>query len=134
MDNGNQKKKLFEFLPILGFLIVYFLVQSFSWMEATKIIIAVIVSFSTFMIMVSLFKEDYELNQAQQRQINFQIGFLTLVMLLMLVSGFLSWYRIVSNFMRIGTLFIMLLVYFVVLYRSMRILSQYKNVLKPKQK
>lgn len=134
MDNGNQKKKLFEFLPILGFLIVYFLVQSFSWMEATKIIIAVIVSFSTFMIMVSLFKEDYELNQAQQRQINFQIGFLTLVMLLMLVSGFLSWYRIVSNFMRIGILFIMLLVYFVVLYRSMRILSQYKNVLKPKQK
>jgi hypothetical protein len=134
MDNGNQKKKLFEFLPILGFLIVYFLVQSFSWMEATKIIIAVIVSFSTFMIMVSLFKEDYELNQAQQRQINFQIGFLTLVMLLMLVSGFLSWYRIVSNFMRIGILFIMLLVYFVVLFRSMRILSQYKNVLKPKQK
>lgn len=133
MENQNQKQKLYEFLPILTFIGIYFLIQAFDWMEATKIIIGVSISFITYIVMTSLLKEDKELNTSHTKQLNFQLGILSLFFLLIFLSGFLHWYRLISNVTRMGILLLLLLLYFIVLFRSMRILTVFKNTLEPKK-
>jgi len=134
MDSENQKQKFIEFLPIFSYLVVYFLLQSFDWMEATKIILGIVASLLTFFVMSSLTKEDHELSGEQIRRLNFQIGLLSLLFLLLFASGFLAWYRMVSNLWRNGILFSLLLIYLVVLFRSMRILAEVKENSKLKKK
>jgi len=94
MDNSDQNKKLYEFLPIIGFLVVYFFLQMFDLMEATKIIMGVVVSFFTFIVMANMVKEEKEFNAAQIKQLNFLTGILSVMLVLIVFSGFLSWYRL----------------------------------------
>jgi len=133
MDNSDQNKKLYEFLPIIGFLVVYFFLQMFDLMEATKIIMGVVVSFFTFIVMANMVKEEKEFNAAQIKQLNFLTGILSVMLVLIVFSGFLSWYRLVSNLVRSAVPLILLLIFFVFMFRAMRRLAEYKQVLEPKK-
>lgn len=132
MEEQHQKEKMYEFIPILAFIAVYFVIQAFDWMEATKIVIGVFFSFMAYMVMTSLLKEDRDMKPEQIRRVTFQSGLLSFIFMLLFASGFLHWYRMVSNFWRMGVLLFLLLIYFSVLFRSMRILSDYRRSLKPK--
>lgn len=134
MQETTQKQKFLEFLPVFIYLVVYFMVQAFDWMEATKIMIGVAASLITFLVMTSLVKEDHDISGVQIKRLNFQIGLLSLFFLLLFLSSFLAWYRMVSNLLRSGILFFILLIYLVVLFRSMRILSEIKQISEKKKK
>jgi len=133
MEKNEQNNKLYEFLPVITFLIMFFFMQIFDVMEATKITLGVLVSFVTFLVMANIIKDDVEFNAVQIKQLNFQTGILSLMLILVIGSGFLSWYRMVSNLLRNAIPLFLLLVYFIFLFRSMRILTGYRNTLAPKK-
>jgi hypothetical protein len=133
MDKDKQNNKLYEFLPIISFLVIYFFMQIFEVMEATKISLSVSVSFITFLVMVNIIKDEKEFSAVQIRQLNFYTGILSVMLILVIGSGFLSWYRLVSNLLRSAIPLFLLLVYFILLFRSMRILAAYRIILAPKK-
>lgn len=128
----NSNKNLMEILPVLTFIGSYFLFHLFDWMEATQFILATMVSLGTYFVMVSDFKVKNKDTDADFKGLNFYVGLLTLLALIIFLHGFLHWYRMVSFTLRMSVLFGLLLAYMVVLFRALRIFNDLKNMIAQK--
>lgn len=120
----EQKKKLMDNLPLLVFIIIYFLLHLLTdWMEVTQFIIATFLSVLTFGLMVHDYKDEHKDKKHTHNKLNFFVGLLSIIFVIIFLSGFLHWNRMVSLSYRMGSLFFLLLLYFVLLFRAMRTLS-----------
>ena len=77
--------------------------------------------------MAADFKEGLQ-EKKNLKDLNFYVGLLTGMFILFFLHAFLHWYRILSIFMRNGLMFLLLLIYFIIMFRAIRILSQYKTM------
>ena len=57
---AKQKAKLYDSLPIITFIVSYFLLHLFDWMEATQLLIAAIIGSLTMFAMISECKDEYK--------------------------------------------------------------------------
>ena len=55
---AEQKAKLYDSLPVITFIISYFILHLFDWMEATQLLIAAIVGSLTMFAMISECKDE----------------------------------------------------------------------------
>ena len=122
----QQNNKLMDMLPVLTFIISFFIFELFDWMAATKFILAVLISVVTFFIMVSDFKEEYK-NPEQLKKLNYFVGLLTFLFVLIFLNGFLHWNRMIPIYQRMGILLGLVLIYFIILFRAVRLLANYKS-------
>ncbi|MGD9898898.1 MAG: hypothetical protein AB7T22_07185 [Calditrichaceae bacterium] len=134
MQELENKQSLYEFIPILTFVISFFIFEIFDWMVATKFILAVILSLAAFIIMMLELKQEKKIKPVQTGKLHFYTGLLSFMALLIFLSGFLHWYKMISNFSRMGVLLGLVLIYFILLFRSMRFLAFYNRTLESKDK
>ncbi|MGD9488249.1 MAG: hypothetical protein AB7W47_09525 [Calditrichaceae bacterium] len=134
MQEQENKQSLYEFIPILTFVISFFIFEIFDWMVATKFILAVMLSLVAFIIMMLELKQEKRIKPIQAGKLHFYTGLLSFIAILIFFSGFLHWYKMISNFSRTGILLGLVLVYFILLFRSMRFLSFYNRTLESKDK
>jgi len=119
-------------LPVIIFIISYFILHLFDWMEATQLLIAATLGSLTMFAMISEWKEENKdkIRKADFKNINFYVGVLSILLLLFLINGIMHWNRMVDFAYRMGSLFFLVLIYIIVLFRSIRILADLKKSLK----
>jgi len=123
----NQRKKLYDMLPVITFIITYFFLHLFDWMEATQFLIAILVSNLTYFAMVSEYKEEVK-DKTKHRKLNYYVGLLSLMFILILVNGIIHWNRLIHINYRMGLLFALVLVFFIILFRAIRVLADFKEL------
>ena len=55
---AQQKAKLYDILPVITFIVSYFILHLFDWMEATQLLIAALIGSLTMFAMISEFKDE----------------------------------------------------------------------------
>jgi Kef-type K+ transport system membrane component KefB len=123
----NQKKKLYDMLPVITFIVSYFIFQLFDWMDATQFLFAMLVSILTYAALVSDFKEE-DKDKRKHKRLNFYIGILTLVFFVMIGIAIIHWNRWIPSTYRMVILFLDVLVFFIVMFRAIRVLSEFKAI------
>ncbi|HGY54535.1 MAG TPA: hypothetical protein ENK44_02420 [Caldithrix abyssi] len=123
----QQKQKLIEMAPILVFIAVFFITNFFDWMDVSKFIWAMLAGTATFFVMAADFKEGLK-EKKNLKDLDVYVAVLTGLFILFFLHGFLHWYRVLSIFLRNGLMFVLLLIYFIVMFRAIRVLAQYKSI------
>ena len=105
-ENDIQEKsdKLKDFLPVTLFIVLTFLLEVFGLNKATNLVISVMVSLFTF-------------------------GILSATFIVIVGVAILHWYQILHVNLRWLLFFIFLVVYFVILFRSVKTLNEIKSKL-----
>ena len=127
MDN-SQTIKLYKMAPILAFIASYFLFPLFDWMEATQIILATWISLFTFMFLAADIKMEHK-GKANFSKLSFYSGLLSLVTLIVSGQIFVHWYKYGTKGFRMVLLGLSLLVFFIILFKGMRVLLELKTKL-----
>jgi hypothetical protein len=129
---AQQKAKFYEMLPVITFIISYFILHLFDWMEATQLLISAIIGGLTMFAMISEFKDEYKdkLRKVDLKSLNFYVGLLSIFIIILLINGILHWNRMIDYSYRMGLLFILMLIYLIILFRMIRVLSDLKKAMK----
>ena len=122
----SQTKKLYRMAPILAFVVSYFFFHVFDWMEVTQIIFATWISAFTFIFLAADLKMEHK-GKANFSRLNFYSGLLTLFMIIIFVQGFLHWNKYGSLSFRMIFLVVLLLIFFFVIFKGMRVLLELKD-------
>lgn len=122
---AEQKAKLYDMLPVITFIITYFILHLFDWMEATQILIAVVIGSLTMFAMIAEYKEEKKdtIRKADVKNLNFYVGILSVFVILFLINGIMHWNRMIDYSYRMSILFFLLLFYLIIMFRTIRILS-----------
>jgi len=126
-ENDIQEKsdKLKDFSPVTIFIFLTFVLEIFGLNKATNLVISVLVSLFTFGILSAMLREKYgELPQFKPLQK--WIGLLSVSFLLIVGVAILHWYQILHVNIRWLLFFVIMLVYFVILFRSVKTLTEIK--------
>ena len=129
---AEQKTKLYDMLPIFTFIGSLFILHLFDWMEATQVLVASIIGGLTVFLMIGECKDEYKdkIRKADLKQINFYVGIISIIIILIFVNAIIHWSRLIDFTLRFGILFLLTVVYLIVLIRMIRILSDLKKSLK----
>ena len=125
----KQKKKFFELMPVLVFIGSYFLLHLLDWSEATITILAVFCSLISLLFLVTDFKVENKEKKIDFQKLNFLIALLSLVFVLIFLQGFLHWRALISFGWRMTIMYGLLLVYFIITFRIMNVLSHLKAII-----
>ncbi len=129
----RQKEMLSQMAPVFGFIVTMFISEAFSWMPATKTLWATAVSLLIYFIMVADLRERSK-GIVSIKKMNFFSGILSIMFILIFASAFLDWNRVLPQFQRLAIIYLILLIYFVILFRAMRIYLEYLELVKRKGK
>jgi hypothetical protein len=129
----RQKEMLTQAAPIFGFVITMFITETFKWMPATKIAWASLVSLLIFFVMVADLRQRSK-GVISIKKMDLFIALLTGMYILIFAAGFLDWYRLLPEFQRLGIILFVLLIYFIILFRAMRIYLEFLELIKRKGK
>ena len=133
-DNEIQSKseKLKDFFPVTIFILSTFMLEVFALNKATNLVISVLVSLVTFGILSAMLREKHgELPQFKPLQK--KIGLLSTTFILIVGVAFLHWYQILHVNIRWLLFFVFMLVYFIILFKSVKTLNEIKAGLPDKK-
>jgi hypothetical protein len=132
-ENIQQKnEKIKDYLPVTIFILLTFLLEVFGLKKATNLVISVLASLFTFGILSAMLREKYgELPQFKALQK--KVGLLSSIFILIVGVAILHWYQILHVDVRWLLFFICLLVYFIILLRSVKMLHEIKLELSNKK-
>jgi hypothetical protein len=132
MQNENDIKeksdKLKDFLPVTIFIILTFLLEVFGLNKATNLVISVLVSLFTFGILSAMLREKYG-DLPQFKPLQRKIGLLSVTFVFIVGVAILHWYQILHVNIRWLLFFLFMVVYFVILFRSVKTLNEIKSKL-----
>lgn len=117
---SEQTKKMFEMLPLLAFVAAYFVFHLFDWQEVTCAIWATLVSLLTFLFLVADLRMEHK-KALNWRQLEYYGAVLTFLFLLIFAQGFIHWHRMLTFYWRSAIFLLLLLIYFIILFRGIRI-------------
>ncbi len=120
----QSSQQLKNYLPVIVFIVSFFLFEMTDWLQATKFTVALIFSQIAFMVMASLLKENHVVGPADVRRLNFLTGLLTLILIGIIVITWLHWQSIMPYFWRMLLLIVAVVVYFTVQFRGLRVLQE----------
>ena len=113
--NGGQKVK--NFLPITMFIVFTFLFEAFGLSKATNLVISVFISLTIFGISSAMLREKHG-DLPQLVALQKKVGLLSFVFLLIIGVAFLHWNQILHVNIRWILFFIVMLVYFIILFKA----------------
>ncbi len=130
----DEKKNLFDWMPVLAFIASYFLFHLFDWMETTQFLVAAFIATLTYGLMVADLKIEHKGKKWDYRPLNFFIGLLTFFVIGLFFQSFLHWRRMISNLSRMSILYVLLVIFIAVLFRAIRVYVHHKTMLENKKK
>jgi len=129
MKNENdileKSERLKDFSPVTIFILLTFVLEVFGLNKATNLVISVMVSLFTFGILSAMLREKYG-ELAQFKPLQIKIGLLSAIFVLIIGVAILHWYQILHVNIRWLLFFIIMLVYFIILFRSVKTLNEIK--------
>jgi len=129
MKNENdileKSERLKDFSPVTIFILLTFVLEVFGLNKATNLVISVMVSLFTFGVLSAMLREKYG-ELAQFKPLQIKIGLLSAIFVLIIGVAILHWYQILHVNIRWLLFFIIMLVYFIILFRSVKTLSEIK--------
>ena len=129
MQNENDIKeksdKLKDFLPVTIFIILTFLLEAFGLNKATNLVVSVLVSLFTFGILSAMLREKYG-DLPQFKPLQRTMGLLSATFFFIVGVAILHWYQILHVNIRWLLFFLFLVVYFVILFRSVKTFNEIK--------
>ena len=129
MSQKRKNEDIFKtYAPVLIFIIATFFLEQFGLTKATNLIISVFLSLISYMVMTAMLKENYG-DYPQRNKLSLQTGILTTMFIVIFANGFLHWYKIGHTNLRWTTFFILLLIYFILLFRAVHVLKVIRNQL-----
>jgi len=129
-ENDIQEKsdKLKDFLPVTLFIVLTFLLEAFGLNKATNLVVSVLVSLFTFGILSAMLREKHG-DLPQFKPLQRKIGLLSATFVFILGVAVLHWYQILHVNIRWLLFFVFMVVYFVILFRSVKTLNEIKSKL-----
>ena len=129
----KQENKLYQMLPVLVYIGSYFIFHLFDWTEATQTILAVLFSLFSFFFIAADVKMEHKDKKINFQKVNFFNGLLSFIFLLIFLQGFLHWRSMISLGYRMTIQYVLLLIYFIFLFRAMNVLLQLKKMAENKK-
>lgn len=116
-DINANSQKMKNFLPVTMFIVFTFLFEAFGLSKATNLVISVFISLGIFGVSSAMLREKYgelpELKILQKK-----VGFLSFIYVLIIGVAFLHWYQIFHVNIRWILFFIVMLIYFIILFKA----------------
>jgi hypothetical protein len=129
-DNFEDKQEKFRtYFPVLIFIALIFVLEVFQVQKATSLVVSVIISLFIYGIMAARLKEQHG-NLPEFKPLNLYLGFLTLMLILIIIIAVIHWFQLLHINLRWMLFFIALLVYFIVLFRAVHTIHDLKMSLK----
>jgi hypothetical protein len=129
----EKSDRVKDFLPVTLFIVLTFLLEAFGLNKATNLVISVLVSLFTFGILSAMLREKHG-DLPQFKPLQRKIGLLTVTFVFIIGVAILHWYQILHVNIRWLLFFIFLIVYFIILFRSVKILNEIKSQLQGSKK
>ena len=122
----EKQEKFQTYLPVFVFIILMFILEIVQIQKATSLVISVFVSFFIYGIMAAKLKETYG-KQAEFKPLNLFLGLLTIMMVIIIGIAILHWLQLAHVNFRWILFFIVLLLYFIILFRAVHTLHHLKQ-------
>ncbi len=123
IDDRNQRVR--AYFPVLIFIALIFLLEVFNLSKATSLVISVFISLF-FLGLMSAQKRQKIGDKSGFKQFQFYFGVLSFLFVLILGIASLHWFQIGHINVRWILFFVILLVFFIFLFRAVHILDQIK--------
>jgi hypothetical protein len=130
MDEKQEKFQIY--LPVIIFIILIFFLEVIQLHKATSLVISVFISLFIYGIMAAKARQKYG-DLAVFKPLNLYLGALTFLMLTIIGVAILHWFQLVHINLRWILFFLVLLIYFIVLFRAVHTLHQIVHSLKGKE-
>ena len=121
MQDEQRNEKLIAYFPVTIFIALTFIFEAFGMENATNLILATLVSLLAVGVQAAQLKEKKG-EHPQFKTFNLYQGLLTLFFILIIGNGILHWYKLVALNIRFSIFMILMLIYFVLLFRAVGIL------------
>ena len=122
----EKSDRLKDFLPVTLFIALTFLLEAFGLNKATNLVISVLVSLFTFGILSAMLREKHG-DLPQFKPLQRKIGYLTATFVFIVGIAILHWYQILHVNIRWLLFFLFLIIYFIILFRSVKTLNEIKS-------
>jgi hypothetical protein len=117
----EKSEKVKAYLPVTVFIVLILLFEAFGLKKATGLVLAVFVSLFILGVMAAGLREKVG-DLPELKSVQFYIGLLSFLFLIIIGVAFLHWYQIWHVNVRWILFFSILLIYFVVLFRVVHII------------
>lgn len=112
---------------MIAFVAGFFILNILGVQAATDFLVAALLATLAFMVEVKILRDDYKIRRENNKRLNFLSGLLSLFVLIIFFNGFLHWNKMIALNYRMFLLLVLVLVFIVALFRSMRVLSEIKQ-------
>ena len=116
-DIAENSQKMKNFLPVTMFIVFTFLFEAFGLSKATNLVISVFISLAIFGVSSAMLREKYG-DHPELRVLQKKVGLLSAVYILIIAVAFLHWYQILHVNIRWILFFIVMLIYFIILFKA----------------
>ncbi len=116
-DIAENSQKMKNFLPVTMFIVFTFLFEAFGLSKATNLVISVFISLTIFGVSSAMLKEKYG-DLPELRVLQKKVGLLSFIYLFIIAVAFLHWYQILHVNIRWALFFVVMLAYFIVLFKA----------------
>jgi len=113
----EKSDKIITYFPVLIFILLMFLLETFQLQKATSLVISVLISLFSFGLITAYLSQKYN-NQKVFKPLALKFGILSFIFFIIVIVAFMHWYKIGHVNIRWISFFLVTLVYFVLLFRS----------------
>jgi len=122
---NDRNERVRAYFPVLIFIALIFLLEVFSLSKATSLVISVFISLFILGLM-SARKRQKIGDRPEFKQFQYYFGILSILLVIIIIIAALHWFQIGHVDLRWILFFVILLLYFIVLFRSVHLLDQIK--------
>ena len=122
----EKSDRVKDFLPVTLFIVLTFMLEAFGLNKATNLVVSVLVSLFTFGILSAMLREKHG-DLPEFKPLQRKIGLLTATFIFIVGVAILHWNQILHVNIRWLLFFLFLIVYFVILFRSVKQLNEIKS-------
>jgi hypothetical protein len=116
-DIADNSQKMKNFLPVTLFIVFTFLFEAFGLSKATNLVISVFISLAIFGVASAMLREKHG-DLTEFKVLQKKIGLLSSIYILIIAVAFLHWYQIFHVNIRWALFFVVMLVYFIILFKA----------------
>ena len=124
----EKSERLKDFLPVTLFIVLTFLLEAFGLNKATNLVISVLVSLFTFGILSAMLREKHG-DLPEFKPLQKKTGLLSVTFFFIVGVAILHWNQILHVNIRWLLFFTFMIIYFIILFRSVKILNEIKSKL-----
>jgi len=122
-DDKQEKYK--SFFPIILFIICTFFLEAVGISKAINLVISVFLSLIIYGLLLAKLQDKYGAKKEFKSLQKF-MGFLTFIFILIIVNAVFHWNKFLNEAYRWGLFFSLLLIYFIMLFRTVNTFYQIK--------